>query len=427
MRSVLDDIQNGTNIADAAQQRSSGLNIPANTSEDSAEQKEMPVETAKPVLNVPEVANPSTIPGSQPQVKKPLTYGEIFRKLNPDPIPNEEDLKKEQKRERTRALISALGDGISAISNLYSTTKGAVPVSATPTLSERNTTRYNEIINRRLKKAEERKQGLTNSMYMDKQQDYREGRDKVDDQHYADSLDYRDRQQQLSYAQHLADINYKNANLNLNARKFGAQHEETQRHNQATEDIGKSKLNLEGQRVAIADRNEKRLETTYGAGGSRANKVRVVDANGKLVHIDADMISKADYWNYAKNALVQDGLLPKYSKVSDAKKFLNNRAAYEKSPKLRELREKVGTKIFQQSSAPKAPVVTAPTPKATQPARAASTAPVNTSVRTSKAVLQKAYESGANHQEGLKNVAKLLYKEGHSKDETSAIIKNLLK
>ena len=165
MRSVLDDIKNGTNKPEAAQQGSSGLNIPANTSEDSAEQKEMPIETAKPVLNVPEVAIPSTIPGSQPQVKKPLTYGEIFRELNPDPIPNEEDLKKEQKRERTRALISALGDGISAISNLYSTTKGAVPVPTTPTLSERNTARYNDIVNRRLKKAEERKQGLTNSMF----------------------------------------------------------------------------------------------------------------------------------------------------------------------------------------------------------------------------------------------------------------------
>ncbi len=434
--SVLDDIINGTNKPGIAQQSSPGLNIPANTSEETVQPKEMPVETAKPVLNVPEVTIPSTIPdNSQSQVKKPLTYGEIFRELNPDPIPNEEDLKKEHKREKTRALISALGDGISAISNLYSTTKGAVPVPTTPTLSERNAARYNEIVNRRLKKADDRKQALTNSMFMDKQQDYREGRDKVEDQHYDDNVDYRNNQQRLAYAQYIADLKYKNDNLKFNSDKFEKQHEETQRHNQTTENIGKSKLgievgrlNLEGKRVAIADRNEQRLENQYGSGGSRANKVRVVNAAGKLVNVDADMISKADYWDYAKNALIQDGLLPKYSKVSDAQKFLKNPSSYNKSPKLHELHEKVGMKIFQQSSAPKAAAPTAPAPKAAQPAKAkTSSAPVNTTVRTSPAALQQAYGSGANHAEGLKNVAKLLYKEGHSKAETSAIIKNMLK
>lgn len=425
--SVLDDIKNGTKPA-TEEQSSSGLNIPANTSGESAQSKEMPIEAAKPVLNVPEVAIPSTIPVSKPDVNKPLTYEDIFRELNPDPIPSEDDLKKEQKREKTRAIISALGDGISAISNLYSTTKGAVPVPATPTLSERNTARYNEIVNRRLKKADERKQALTNSMFMDKQQDYRVGRDKVEDQHYSDNLYYRNKQQDLAQAQYLADMNYKNLNLSLNKEKYDNQHEETKRHNQATEGIGKAKLGLEGQRVAIADRNEKRLESQYGAGGSRANKVRVVNADGKFANVDADLMSKADYWNYAKNALVQDGLLPKHSKVSDVQKFLSSPAAYEKSPKLRELREKVGTKIFQQSSAPKAPVSTAPVPRVAQPAKAATTsAPFNTSVKTSREVLNKAYESAANHEEGLKSIAKLLYKEGHTKAETAAIIKNILK
>lgn len=51
------------------------------------------------------------------------TYRDILAKLAPQT--SDEDKKKQMRRERRKAIIGALGDGLSALSNLYFTTKGA--------------------------------------------------------------------------------------------------------------------------------------------------------------------------------------------------------------------------------------------------------------------------------------------------------------
>lgn len=51
------------------------------------------------------------------------TYRDILAKLAPKT--SDEDKKKQMRRERRKAIVSALGDGLSALSNLYFTTKGA--------------------------------------------------------------------------------------------------------------------------------------------------------------------------------------------------------------------------------------------------------------------------------------------------------------
>ncbi len=440
MRSVLDDIQNGTNIADAAKQRSSALNVPDDSPEESAQAKEMPSETVNDGDQVPFAAQnvsrsatgPEIVqPEIKPTAKKPLTYGDIFRELNPDPIPSEEDLKKEQKREKTRALISALGDGISAISNLYSTTKGAVPVPATPTLSERNTARYNEIVNRRLKKADERKQALTNSMLMDKQQDYRAGRDKVEDQHYSDNLDYRNKKQDLAQAQYLADLNYKNLNLSLNKEKYDNQHEETKRHNQATEGIGKAKLGLEGQRVAIADRNEKRLEQKKLETEKKVNKVRVYDVDGSVKSVSTDLMSDKEYFGYARNALMLDGVLPLGSSLNDVYKILKDPSKTNKSKKLQELRSKAAPNVFidkhqKKESVSTSPVMTAQPAEAQQPKSTQPTQPKITITESDKNAIQQAINQGKNDKEKAQSVMKTLRARGYSREQSVQILKNLM-
>lgn len=51
------------------------------------------------------------------------TYRDILAKLAPQT--SDEDKRKQMRRERRKAIVSALGDGLSALSNLYFTTKGA--------------------------------------------------------------------------------------------------------------------------------------------------------------------------------------------------------------------------------------------------------------------------------------------------------------
>ena len=54
-----------------------------------------------------------------------LSYVELYNKLNPYEEQSDEDKKKERKKQRRERLFAAIGDGISALSNLFFTTKGA--------------------------------------------------------------------------------------------------------------------------------------------------------------------------------------------------------------------------------------------------------------------------------------------------------------
>lgn len=54
-----------------------------------------------------------------------LSYAELFKKLNPYTPPTDEELAKEKKKQKRDQIFAAIGDGISALSNLYFTTQGA--------------------------------------------------------------------------------------------------------------------------------------------------------------------------------------------------------------------------------------------------------------------------------------------------------------
>lgn len=87
----------------------------------------------KPVLVNADVATPTISPkttDTAPSTTTPSTEGEeyhtyrdILAKLAPQT--SDEDKRKQMRRERRKAIVSALGDGLSALSNLYFTTKGA--------------------------------------------------------------------------------------------------------------------------------------------------------------------------------------------------------------------------------------------------------------------------------------------------------------
>ena len=74
----------------------------------------------KEELHVPDGAIPK-----QPQQPKRLSYEEMFRLLNPYKPPTQEELEKERKKQRREQIFASIGDGISALSNLYFTTQYA--------------------------------------------------------------------------------------------------------------------------------------------------------------------------------------------------------------------------------------------------------------------------------------------------------------
>ena len=61
-------------------------------------------------------------PAEQP---KQLSYAEMYKILNPEHQETEEQRANREKKERTKARIAALGDGLRALSNIYFATNGA--------------------------------------------------------------------------------------------------------------------------------------------------------------------------------------------------------------------------------------------------------------------------------------------------------------
>lgn len=84
---------------------------------------------------VVKVANPQTgtsteqvAPVDEQQTapeSKRLSYVEMFQQMSPYKPPTPEELEKERKRQKREAIFAAIGEGISAISNLYFTTQYA--------------------------------------------------------------------------------------------------------------------------------------------------------------------------------------------------------------------------------------------------------------------------------------------------------------
>lgn len=102
-------------------------------------------ENNKPILVKTDVTTPKITPKTTDTAAStdatPSTEGEeyhnyrdIFAKLAPQT--SDEDKKKQMRRERRKAIVSALGDGLSALSNLYFTTKGAPDQGLKPGMTE---------------------------------------------------------------------------------------------------------------------------------------------------------------------------------------------------------------------------------------------------------------------------------------------------
>ena len=80
------------------------------------------------------------------QTPRRLTYEEMFMLSNPDPTPTPEQLEKERRKQKRDKIFAAIGDGISALSNLYFTTKGAPSMySGRETASRRANDRWEKL------------------------------------------------------------------------------------------------------------------------------------------------------------------------------------------------------------------------------------------------------------------------------------------
>lgn len=75
-----------------------------------------------------------------------ISYEEMFKRLNPYQPPTTQELEKERKKQKREQIFAAIGDGISALSNLYFTTQYAPNMySGKNTASQRTKERWDKL------------------------------------------------------------------------------------------------------------------------------------------------------------------------------------------------------------------------------------------------------------------------------------------
>ena len=113
-----------------------------------------------------DTASPSTPEGGTE--KEYRTYRDILAKLAPQT--SEEDKKKQMRRERRKAIVSALGDGLSALSNLYFTTKGAPDQGLKPGMTDAAKKRMDDLRTQWQKEKDKYQDLMLKGLEMDREQ-----------------------------------------------------------------------------------------------------------------------------------------------------------------------------------------------------------------------------------------------------------------
>lgn len=131
-----------------------------------------------PTLVKTDVATPTISPkttDTAPSTTTPATEGEeyhtyrdILAKLAPQT--SEEDKKKQMRRERRKAIVSALGDGLSALSNLYFTTKGAPDQGLKPGMTDSAKKRMDDLRAQWKKEKDKYQDLMLKGLEMDREQ-----------------------------------------------------------------------------------------------------------------------------------------------------------------------------------------------------------------------------------------------------------------
>lgn len=121
--------------------------------------------------NAREVVERGGVNDANPPTPQKLSYTKLFEELSPYKPPTPEELEKERKRQKREAIFAAIGEGISAMSNLYFTTQYA-PNAFDPTSGMAATTkaRFDKIKKEREDNQRQYMEGYFRAMKMDADQ-----------------------------------------------------------------------------------------------------------------------------------------------------------------------------------------------------------------------------------------------------------------
>lgn len=164
-------------------------------------------------------------------------YEALFRQLNPYTPPTAEELEKEKKKQKRNQIFAAIGDGISALSNLFFTTQYAPNMyTGKDTMSERTKIRYGKLMKDREEKNTAYFNGLIRAKQADAEEAHRErswqrqlGLDQKNDDRYNEGIQHRNEREKITDDRYDAEQEYKKGRDAEADRRWQANFDENKR------------------------------------------------------------------------------------------------------------------------------------------------------------------------------------------------------
>lgn len=275
--------------------------------------------------------------------KKRLSYVEMYKKLNPYQPPTQEELEKERKKEKREKMFAAIGDTISALSNLYFTTQYAPNMykhensqsdkvkSKWDKLREDRDAQMNAYIKNLMAAQQADDENAENERKWQRQLDvdaYNKGKDADEFQYKKDRDNIKDEQWQKSYDQKAEQFKT-TTGIKKDAQKEtershraneglkGAQIQEAKRHNSVTEAQG-------AKRIAISRAKGSGGVSSSGSGkgakGSKQETIRLHDGSVHTYSPDKKGALTSLAPSMAKKARVA---AERYHKAGDKRSYLH--------------------------------------------------------------------------------------------------------
>ena len=279
------------------------------------------------------VVPPLAIPSQQPKPEEPtenprMSYVEMYQRLNPFQPPTEEDLEKERKKAKREKIFAAIGDGISALSNLYFTTRYA------PNMYNHENAQSAKVERKWQQLQADRDAQINayirNLMAAQQADDDREdkdrnwkrqiGMDEYNKKKDADELQYKKDRDKKKDEQWEDAYNQKENQFNVNVGLKEKDQAERARHNQATEGLAGAQLGETRRHHLVSENQNAQYLAGGGSRGKAQETITLADGSvytfsperkGALTSLAPTMIkkakaaaerySKANNWKLAKH------------------------------------------------------------------------------------------------------------------------------
>ncbi|MCM1142187.1 MAG: hypothetical protein NC453_26755 [Muribaculum sp.] len=221
-----------------------------------------------------EAPAPTTTTTTEGDGEKKLSYVEMFQKMNPYTPPTPEEVEKEKRKQKRQAVFAAIGDGISALSNLYFTTTYSPNAwDANNSMSTKMKERWDKLNKERQENQRTYMDGYLRAMAMDdeKARDDRNWRhtlerEEVTDKRYEDEIQHRDKREGIEDKRYDDNIEHRNQREAIEDDHWQRSFEEGQRQFNVTSAQNQQRINIESKRLAHEMQNNGSVTFALGTG-----------------------------------------------------------------------------------------------------------------------------------------------------------------